>query len=46
VRELLKAKSAADDRGRTLTLQAPSAACRHVLEISGVWGEFDVKDAR
>jgi len=39
VRELLKAKKAA---GGELSLLTPSASCRHVLEISGVWTEFTV----
>ena len=44
VRELLRAKRAAEKAGRELILRAPSAPCRHVLEISGVWDEFDVQD--
>jgi anti-sigma B factor antagonist len=42
VRELLKAKRAA---GGELSLLTPSASCRHVLEISGVWSEFTVLEA-
>jgi anti-anti-sigma factor len=42
VRELLKAKKAA---GGELSLLTPSAPCRHVLEISGVWSEFTVLEA-
>jgi len=42
VRELLKAKKAA---GGELSLLTPSASCRHVLEISGVWSEFTVLES-
>src|SRR4029077_8616420 len=45
IRELLKAKQAAHTLGGDLELLSPSAPCRHVLEISGVLGEFTVQDA-
>src|SRR5712692_3907850 len=45
VRELLKAKRAALAEGGELSLLSPSASCRHVLEISGVWTEFTVLEA-
>ncbi len=45
VRELLKAKRAAQSAGGELLLLCPSASCRHVLEISGVWSEFTVLEA-
>jgi anti-sigma B factor antagonist len=45
VRELLKAKHAATTAGGELSLLNPSASCRHVLEISGVWSEFTVLEA-
>ncbi len=45
VRELLKAKRAAQVAGGELSLLNPSSACRHVLEISGVLSEFTVREA-
>jgi anti-sigma B factor antagonist len=45
LRELLKAKRAAQAAGGELLLLSPSAPCRHVLEISGVWSEFTVREA-
>jgi anti-sigma B factor antagonist len=45
VRELLKAKQAAEGAGGELSLLTPSASCRKVLEISGVWSEFTVLEA-
>ncbi len=45
VRELLKARSAALSAGGELLLLNPSTACRRVLEISGVIGEFSVREA-
>lgn len=45
IRELLKAKRAALTGGGDLLLLRPSAACRRVLEISGVWSDFTVLDA-
>ena len=45
VRELLKAKRSALAAGGELSLLSPSAPCRHVLEISGVWSEFTVLEA-
>jgi hypothetical protein len=45
VRELLKAKHAAERAGGALSLLTPSASCRKVLEISGVWSEFTVLEA-
>src|SRR5215831_4619862 len=43
VRELLRVKRAAESTGGELILRAPSASCRHVLEISGVWRDFEVQ---
>jgi anti-sigma B factor antagonist len=45
VRELLKAKHAAEGAGGELSLLTPSASCRKVLEISGVLSEFTVLEA-
>ena len=45
IRELLKAKGTAQESGADLLLLSPSAACRRVLEISGVWGNFTVLEA-
>ena len=45
IRELLKAKRSAHTLGGDLELLSPSQTCRHVLEISGVLGEFTVQDA-
>ena len=45
IRELLKAKRAAQAKGGDLLLVDPSAAARRVLEISGVLGEFTVQEA-
>ena len=45
IRELLKAKRAALASGGDLLLLHPSAACRRVLEISGVLHEFTVQEA-
>ena len=45
IRELLKAKGAARAAGGDLLLLQPSAACRRVLEISGVWSDFTVLEA-
>ena len=45
IRELLKARSAAQTAGGDLVLLNPSTACRRVLEISGVLGEFSVREA-
>jgi anti-anti-sigma factor len=42
VRELLAARRAAAALGAQLLLVNPSAACRRVLEISGVWNEFGI----
>jgi anti-anti-sigma factor len=44
VRELLKAKNAARAAGGELLLLSPSPTCRRVLEISGVWSEFTVRE--
>jgi anti-anti-sigma factor len=46
VRELLAANRQAAANGRQLLLANPSAACRRVLEISGVWSEFVVEGAQ
>jgi anti-sigma B factor antagonist len=46
VRELLAANRQAAANGRRLLLANPSAACRRVLEISGVWSEFVVEGAQ
>jgi anti-sigma B factor antagonist len=43
VRELLAAQREADATGTRLVLANPSAACRRVLEISGVLTEFAVE---
>ncbi len=43
VRELLAANRQAEAIGTQFLLANPSAACRRVLEISGVWGEFVVE---
>jgi anti-sigma B factor antagonist len=45
IRELLKAKGDAETAGADLLLLSPSAACRRVLEISGVWSNFTVLEA-
>ena len=45
IRELLKAKSAAQTTGGDLLLLSPSPACRRVLEVSGVWSNFTVLEA-
>jgi anti-sigma B factor antagonist len=45
VRELLKARTAAQTVGGELLLLNPSIACRRVLEISGVLSEFSVREA-
>ncbi len=45
VRELLKAQRKTHEKGTDLVLRAPSDACRRVLRLSGVWGEFTVTDA-
>jgi len=45
IRELLKANRAARAAGGELLLLSPSAPCRRVLEISGVWNEFTVREA-
>ena len=43
VRELLAANRQAVAAGTQLLLASPSASCRRVLEISGVWSEFVVE---
>jgi anti-sigma B factor antagonist len=45
VRELLIANRTADEAGSRLVLVAPSESCRHVLQVSGAWGEFRVEEA-
>ena len=45
IRELLKAKRAAQAAGTDLCLLNPSDFCRRVLEISGVWSDFTVLEA-
>ncbi len=42
VRELVKAQHRPRDRGTDLVLRNPSAACRRVLQLSGLWDEFTV----
>jgi anti-sigma B factor antagonist len=42
VRELLKARQSAERRNVVLMLRAPSDACKHVLQVSGAWKEFEV----
>lgn len=44
VRELLLANRRTVEAGGMLVLRAPSPACRRVLEISGVMGEFVLDD--
>ena len=44
IRELLKAKWEAESKGGALALLTPSESCRRVLEISGAWDEFTIKD--
>jgi anti-sigma B factor antagonist len=44
IRALLKAKRDAEAKGKVLALLTPSASCRRVLEISGAWDEFTIKD--
>ena len=44
VRELVKARHRALDRGGDLVLRNPSAACQRVLQLSGLWGEFTLAD--
>jgi anti-sigma B factor antagonist len=46
VRELLTANRQAAALGGQLVLQDPSAACRRVLEISGVWDEFTIQKSQ
>jgi anti-sigma B factor antagonist len=43
VRELLAANREAEAAGTRLVLANPSAACRRVLEISGVLAEFAIE---
>jgi anti-anti-sigma factor len=43
VRELLLANRQAVASGTQLRLANPSAQCRRVLEMSGVWSEFEVE---
>jgi len=45
IRELLKARRAAQAAGGDLLLLHPSASARRVLEISGVLAEFTVQEA-
>jgi len=44
IRELLKAKWEAESKGGELALLTPSESCRRVLEISGAWDEFTIRD--
>ena len=44
IRALLTAKRNAESKGKELALLTPSASCRRVLEISGAWDEFTIKD--
>jgi anti-sigma B factor antagonist len=44
IRELLQAKRNAELKHAELVLVAPSAQCRHVLEVSGALVEFKVRD--
>lgn len=44
IRELLKAKWEAESKGGALALLTPSESCRRVLEISGAWNEFTIRD--
>ena len=46
VRELLAANRQAEAMGMQLQLVNPSAACKRVLEISGVWDEFVVQKTK
>jgi anti-sigma B factor antagonist len=43
VRELLKARKAAEQRSVNFLLRAPSDSCKHVLQVSGAWNEFEVR---
>ncbi len=43
VRELLKARQAAEQRNIRFVLRAPSDPCTHVLQVSGAWNEFEVQ---
>jgi anti-sigma B factor antagonist len=43
VRELLKARLAAEERNVVLILRSPSNSCKHVLQVSGAWQEFEVQ---
>ena len=43
VRELLKARKAAEQRSVKFVLRAPSDSCKHVLQVSGAWNEFEVQ---
>jgi anti-sigma B factor antagonist len=43
VRELLKARKAAEQRNVKFMLRAPSDSCQHVLQVSGAWSEFEVQ---
>jgi anti-sigma B factor antagonist len=45
IRELLHAKRNAEEKRSELVLIAPSAQCRHVLEVSGALVEFKVRDS-
>lgn len=44
IRALLTAKQSAESKGKVLALLTPSTSCRRVLEISGAWNEFTIKD--
>jgi anti-sigma B factor antagonist len=44
VRELLIANRSSAERGAPLVLVSPSESCRHVLQVSGAWSEFDVRE--
>ena len=44
IRALLTAKRNAESKGKVLALLTPSTSCRRVLEISGAWDEFMIKD--
>ena len=43
VRELLKARQSAEQRNVVMILRSPSDSCKHVLQVSGAWKEFEVQ---
>ncbi len=45
LRELLRARREAEDRGRSFVVLAPSAICTRVFSVTGVRDDFDIRDA-